>query len=128
VRLLLDTHTFLWAILDDRQLSRIAHATLEDRENELYLSAASAWEIAIKYMSGKLALPEEPDRFVPHHMAMAEITSLPVHLYHALYVYKLPDHHKDPFDRLLVAQSQLEGFAIVTRDPVIAQYDVEVIW
>ena len=125
---LLDTHTFLWWITDDPKLSPRAREIIGDGDNTLYLSAASGWEIAIKAGLGRLQLSENPERFVIEHMSLNAITSLPIHLSHALHVYTLPDHHRDPFDRMLIAQSRLEKLPIVTKDPQIAYYAVQVIW
>ena len=125
---LLDTHTFLWWITDNAELSPRAREVIGDGDNTLYVSAASGWEIAIKAKLGRLQLPDNPARFVAEHMSLNAITSLPIQLSHALHVYTLPNHHRDPFDRMLVAQSQLEKLPIVTKDPQIGRYSVEVIW
>jgi len=125
---LLDTHTFLWWNLDDPQLSKTAREFIGDGSNEVYLSAASAWEIAIKCAKGRLTLPENPDRYVANRMAHYRFLPLPIQLSHALHVFNLPAIHQDPFDRLLIAQSQLENISIVTSDPEVAQYGVQVIW
>jgi PIN domain nuclease of toxin-antitoxin system len=128
MNVLLDTHAFLWWIADNPELSSRAREVMGDGDNVLLLSAASGWEIAIKSKLGRLQLPDNPDRFVSEHMSINAMTSLPIQLSHALHVYSLPDHHRDPFDRILVAQSQLEKLPIVTRDPQITRYSVEVIW
>ena len=128
MKALLDTHTFLWWNLDDIQLSPIARQIIADGNNEIFLSAVSAWEMAIKAARGRLVLPESPDHYVTKRMQLHHLQSLPVLLSHALHVYHLPPIHADPFDRLLVAQSQLEKFPILTADENIRQYDVEVIW
>ncbi len=128
MRILLDTHAFLWWITDDPQLSEHARAIIEDPENSLFLSAASAWEIAIKAGTGRLPLPDVPARFVLQQMAANAVEGLPILLEHALLVYELPPLHRDPFDRLLVAQSRSEKIPILTLDSQIAQYAVETIW
>ena len=128
MRVLLDTHTFLWWIADDPWLSPRAREIISDGENHLFLSAASAWEIAIKARLGRLTIPEPIATFVPAQLAENAIEGLPIGLSHAFHVYSLPDHHRDPFDRMLVAQSQLENLPILTGDPLIAQYPVETIW
>jgi PIN domain nuclease of toxin-antitoxin system len=125
---LLDTHAFLWWITDTPELSPRAREVISDGHNQLFLSAASGWEIAIKAKLGRLQLPHNLERFVSEHVSLNAISSLPIQLSHALHVYTLPDHHRDPFDRILVAQSQLEKLPIVTKDPQIARYSVEVIW
>ncbi len=96
-------------------------------ENELFLSAASAWEIAIKYSLGKLRLPMEPTEYVRSRLAPTLTLELSVTHTHALRVAHLPLHHRDPFDRLLIAQAQLEGMGLMTSDPRFAAYDVEVL-
>jgi len=128
VRALLDTHTFLWWNIDDPQLSPIARDFIVDRRNELYFSAASAWEIAIKAGRGKLVLPEPPEKYVATRLALHRIHALPIQLSHALRVYELPELHRDPFDRLLVVQSQMEDLPILTADENIRRYSVETIW
>ncbi|MFH1671913.1 MAG: type II toxin-antitoxin system VapC family toxin [Pseudomonadota bacterium] len=94
----------------------------------MFLSAASGWEIAIKAQLGRLRLPDDPERFIPDQLTANAIQSLPIQMSHALHVYTLPNHHRDPFDRMLVAQAQLENLAILSTDPQVAQYPVEVIW
>lgn len=128
MKALLDTHTFLWWNMDDPQLSPIARAFIADGQNELFLSAASAWEIAIKYGLGRLRLPESPERYVAERLAHYGFHGLPVQLSHALHVTNLPPIHQDPFDRLLIAQGQLESIPILTGDAVIRQYDVDTFW
>jgi PIN domain nuclease of toxin-antitoxin system len=127
MKVLLDTHTFLWWITDDPQLSTGARQVMGDPDNELLLSAASGWEIAIKARLGKLKLPDGLQGFVSEQLRVNAIQVLPIQMAHALHVYTLPGHHRDPFDRLLVAQSQLEHIPILTDDPQIAQYSVSVI-
>ena len=125
---LLDTHTFLWWNLDDPQLSPAARQFIQDGRNQVYLSAASTWEIAIKTAKGRLSLPENPERYVANRMAHYHFLPLPIQLSHALEVYSLPDIHSDPFDRLLIAQSLLEDLPIITSDVEISRYPVSVIW
>jgi PIN domain nuclease of toxin-antitoxin system len=123
VRLLLDTHIFLWLQTEPRRLG--AHlATVEDHRNELILSAASAWEIAIKYELGRLPLPEDPARYVPARMRSSGAHPLALKHAHALAVATLPALHRDPFDRILVAQATLEDLTILTVDQAVAQYPV----
>ena len=128
MRVLLDTHAFLWWVIDNPQLSIRAREVIGDGKNEVYLSAASGWEIAIKARLGRLQLNKEPEQFVAEQIAKNAFQSLPILMSHALREYKLPDHHQDPFGRLLVAQGQLERLSILTSDAFIAMYDVEVIW
>lgn len=128
MRLLLDTHTLLWAALDDSRLSVPARSLLLDRANPLYLSSVSAWEIVIKYQAGKLRLPDAPWRFVRNSLDLLAIETLPVTLEHALRVETLPDHHRDPFDRVLIAQAQLENLTLLTRDEIFTRYPVKTLW
>ena len=128
MRALLDTHTFLWWNLDAAQLSAEAREFITKGNNEIFLSAASAWEIAIKAAKGRLTLPEPPDQYVADRMRLHRFSALPIELSHALEVYRLPNIHQDPFDRLLIAQSQLEDLPLLTADSEIGRYQVEVIW
>ncbi len=106
MRALLDTHAFLWWTTDDPRLSSRARRIIADGRNRLFFSAAGGWEIAIKAQLGRLRLPSDPERFIPEEMQRNAIESLPIQMRHALHVHTLPRHHRDPFDRLLVAQSQ----------------------
>ena len=128
MRLLLDTHAFLWAADGSDRLSPRALGILEDPANELFLSAASAYEIGVKAARGRLGLPDTPASFVVTRMAVFDIHELPVTASHALAASSLPPHHQDPWDRLLVAQAQHERVPILTRDRRIGEYDVETIW
>ncbi len=128
MRVLLDTHAFLWWNLDDPQLSATARALIADGSNTLYLSAVVAWEIAIKAAKGRLTLPEPANLYVTNRMKLHAFTAMPVEISHALEVTNLPPLHNDPFDRLLVAQARLEKLPILTADSTIGLYDVEVIW
>jgi PIN domain nuclease of toxin-antitoxin system len=128
MRALLDTHTFLWWNLDAPQLSANAREFIANGGNEIFLSAASAWEIALKAAKGRLILPEPPDQYVANRMRLHRFSALPIELSHALEVFRLPDIHPDPFDRLLIAQCQLEDMPILSRDAEIGRYRIEVIW
>ena len=128
MKALLDTHTFLWWNLDDPHLSEIAREFISDGRNEIFLSAASVWEIAIKYSKGRLELPDKPEQYVAQRLTRHRFSSLPIQLSHAAQVYRLPGFHTDPFDRLLVVQSQLEELPLLTADLQIARYDVNIIW
>lgn len=128
MKALLDTHTFLWWIANDPQLSQRARQVMEDGATELFLSVASGWEMAIKSRLGKLKLPDDLHSFVAEQVRINAIEVLPIEMIHALHVYSLPALHRDPFDRLLVAQSQIEKMPILTGDPQIARYAVTVIW
>lgn len=127
MKLLLDTQVWLWAISGDSRLGPRTRAAISAAKNSPLLSAASAWEIAIKFRLGRLTLPSEPESFVPPRLVRDGIGTLPVDIRHALRVASLPSHHRDPFDRLLIAQAQIEDVPIVTADPMIGRYDVTVI-
>lgn len=128
MRGLLDKNTFLWWNIDDPRLSQEAREFIADGRNEIYFSAASAWEIAIKAGRGSLILPEPPGAYVAKRLSLHKMLALPVQVSHALHVFDLPELHKDPFDRLIVAQSMMEGLPVITGNEEIARYTVEVIW
>jgi PIN domain nuclease of toxin-antitoxin system len=126
VRLLLDTHAFLWANEAPERLG--AHGELiADPANDRILSAVGGWEIAIKWALGRLQLPEPPSRYVPTRLDALAATSVPIEHAHALAVAELPQHHRDPFDRLLIAQAQLLDLPIVTADRIFTRYQVDVL-
>lgn len=125
MRILLDTQVWLWMLMAPDRFSDDARARLERSETELLLSAASTWEISIKVGLGKLELPDAPERAIPAMMDRTRVEALPISVSHTLRVASLPMHHRDPFDRLLVAQAQLEDVPVMTADPVLARYDVE---
>ena len=114
-------------VAEPERLSQSSRALLRAPANELLLSAASAWEIAIKFGLGKVEFPDGPEAFVPGLMARTAVTPLPVHHRHALRVAALPLHHRDPFDRLLIAQAQVEEVPIMTADPAFRRYKVAVV-
>jgi PIN domain nuclease of toxin-antitoxin system len=118
LRLLLDTHAFLWWCADDPRLAEVERQAIRDGANDVFLSAASVWEMAIKQSLGRLELPEPPSAAV----ARLGIGRLPVAFEHAEATAELPPLHRDPFDRLLVAQARIEGLTLVTRDPLIRTY------
>ena len=129
MRVLLDTHTFLWWTSEDgRRLSDRARDLLSDSSTDAMVSVASAWEIAIKVSTGRLEIEGDPESWVPERILRYGFSPLPVELPHALRAGRLPAIHRDPFDRLLIAQSQVEGIPIVTSDPAITRYEVDVIW
>jgi PIN domain nuclease of toxin-antitoxin system len=123
VRVLLDTHVFLWLLTEPERLGRHRRVA-EDRRNVLLLSAASSWEIAIKYALGRLPLPEPPQHYVPARVRALGAQALPVEHGHALAVAALAPLHGDPFDRLLIAQARALDASILTADPVIGRYPV----
>ena len=124
MRLLVDTHVFLWLLAEPDRLGEHI-SSLEDPGNELFLSAASSWEIAIKTQVGRLRLPDDPKRYVPDRMRAIGAEPLPIEHSHALAVSELPPIHRDPFDRMLVAQARDLRMTIVTADVQIASYEVE---
>lgn len=128
MKLLLDTCTFLWLITDSQQLSARVRPLLLDRSNSVFFSAVSAWEISVKFGLGKLPLPQPPSTFVPFERARHDLQPLPLSESACLAVGRLPDLHKDPFDRMLICQSIIEGLTLVTPDPLICQYAVSVVW
>ncbi len=120
---LLDTHVLLWWLADPGQLSTEARKAIADGSNSIYLSAAAAWEMAIKKALGRLEFPSNLEQVLQDD----HIEVLPIGLSHALAVADLPVHHQDPFDRMLIAQAQIEGLVLITRDAQIAPYDVDVL-
>jgi len=128
MKLLLDTCTFLFAVDDPAKLSPLAQAEICDPTNEVHVSAVSAWEISIKFGLGMLALASPPEQLVPSARAQHGFLSLPLGEEAALYMHRLPQHHRDPFDRALVAQAIVGGLTIITPDPAIAKYPVPVRW
>ncbi|MDT3680961.1 MAG: type II toxin-antitoxin system VapC family toxin [Truepera sp.] len=128
MRLLLDTHAFLWWCANDPRLSTKVTAAVGDGDNEVYFSAVSGWEIAIKSRLGRLDLPEAPTEFVPRMLQLHAFGVLPITLRHALSDFQLPAVHPDPFDRLLVSQAQVEGLTLVTNDRAMGKYDVATFW
>ena len=124
MRVLLDTHVFLWLQTEPERLGEHL-ALVEDSQTDLLVSAASSWEIAIKYGLGGLPLPEPPQRYVPDRLRAIGAQALPIEHTHALAVASLPPLHRDPFDRLLVAQAGALDVPIVTADPAVARYPVK---
>jgi PIN domain nuclease of toxin-antitoxin system len=127
MRVLLDTHCWLWMQVAPGRLSKRAAEVVTQVDNELFLSAASSWEISIKWALGKLPLPTPPDEYVPSRMQRQGIRGLTVQHGHALATVHLPLHHRDPFDRLLIAQAQLEKLLLLTADRQLEAYDVEIL-
>ena len=127
MRILVDTHCWLWMTAAPERFSLRTLKHIESPDTELYLSAASAWEIAIKYALGKLRLPERPQEYLASHLGQTRTTPLSITTDHAASVAELPAVHRDPFDRLLIAQARLERMPILTADPQFKKYDVDVI-
>lgn len=128
MRLLLDTHVFLWWVNDAPELSTKARATIGKGRNECFLSVVSAWEMAIKVSTGKLALSQPIERFIPEQLAVNGFRLLEIDFRHVARVESLPFHHRDPFDRLLVAQSMSEKMSVVSADTVLSEYGIKRIW
>jgi PIN domain nuclease of toxin-antitoxin system len=128
MRLLLDTHAFLWFIMGSPNLSAEARALIEDETNERFLSAASLWEMAIKSSTGKLTLSAPFDVLIPRQLSLNGIGLLGIEVAHAAVVSTLPFHHRDPFDRLLVAQAIVESIPIVSVDTAFDIYAVTRLW
>ncbi len=128
MRLLLDTHCWLWMQTAPERFSERALATIREPASELFLSAASSWEIAIKYQLGRLPLPAVPAEYVPSRLESSGVRGLPIEHRHALAVASLPSHHRDPFDRLLIAQAQLERLTLLTTDRQLGAYEVPILW
>lgn len=128
MRLLLDTPAFLWWITGGDHISVRARDAIADSANEVYFSAASGWELAVKASLGRVTLPDDLEEFVSEQLTINGFDVLPIHLRHALGVFRLPDLHRDPFDRMLVAQAIAEGMSLVTGDPQIVQYPADVLW
>lgn len=122
-RLLLDTHVLLWWLVDDPKLGSGARADISDGKNEIYVSAASSWEISIKQRNGKLIGPDNINSIVEQE----RFVKLPISLVHGEAAGQLPDHHKDPFDRMLIAQAQTERLTVLTADDKLQLYDADVV-
>ena len=127
MRLLLDTHVWLWTLVSPERLSREASELISDAGTQVFLSAASSWEISIKYRLGRLELPEPPETLIPLRLLRDGLTSLPVDHHHTCRVASLPLHHRDPFDRLLIAQAQIENLRLATADPSFQEYELSLI-
>ena len=128
MRLLLDTCTFLWLVTDDPRLSPEARGLVVDADNDVLLSAVSTWEIAVKHSQGRLPLPDGPERYVPKLRRDHAIEALGLDEESTLYLRRLPDLHRDPFDRMLVCQAIVQGLVLLTPDRDITQYPVRTLW
>jgi len=127
MKLLLDTHAFLWFVTGDRRLSRKARRAVEAADSELLISAASVWEVAIKASLGRLTLPKSVHDYFDDKVE-AGFTILPIEWVHAARVAELPFHHRDPFDRLIIAQGLVESLPIVSGDPEFKAYGARIVW
>ncbi|TGK54368.1 type II toxin-antitoxin system VapC family toxin [Leptospira kanakyensis] len=128
MKYLLDTHTYLWILYEPANLSKKVLRIVENPENELYLSVASIWEIIIKFKIGKLNLQYSPDKIISESLVAIDCNVLEITMGHTFGLLNLPDLHKDPFDRILVCQSNFEKMAILTKDSLITQYEINSIW
>lgn len=127
MNVLIDTHTFLWFVNDEPHLSESAAALLES-DTTVFLSIASLWEIAIKVSIGKLSLPQPFDVFIPEQLALNDMTVLPIRLADCHQVISLPFHHRDPFDRMIIAQAMIEDMPIVSIDTAFDAYPIHRLW
>ena len=125
---LLDTNVWLWSLWEPDRIAPTARQEIADLSNTVFLSAVTSWEVSIKAAAGKLKLPEAPTSYVPQRMAQQGLRPLPVSHPHALAVFALPLHHRDPFDRMLVAQAISEGLTLITSDRELKRYPVEILW
>ncbi len=128
MKVLLDTHALLWWLFDDPQLSNPAREVIKSIDNQVFASSASAWEIATKHRLGKLPEAEEASRNLPELLRAARIDALAITVEHAIAAGSLASPHRDPFDRMLIAQAMIEKMAMVTSDSEFAQFDVKIIW
>ena len=128
LNVLLDTHVFLWLTAEPDKLSRRAVELLEDSSSEIYLSSVSVWEIVVKHSKGRLSLPEDPKIFIPRARTTYHVTPLALKEESALIGSRLPWHHQDPFDRMLICQALSENLTILTADRQIRKYAVQTVW
>lgn len=128
MRVLIDTHIFLWFYLEPHRIGKNAQNFLQDTfKNDIFVSYVTAWEIAIKYGIGKLKTPDVPEIWVADRIRRAGFSRLPIEMRHTLRVHNLPPHHKDPFDRLLISQANAENLMIVTEDPRFSAYQIKIL-
>ena len=128
MRVLLDTNSFLWFIGGNNRLSPDARNIIADLDNQLFLSVASLWEIAIKISIGKLSLLQPFGQLIPQQLLESDISVMPIALNHLTRLSDLPFHHRDPFDRLIIAQAVTESLPVISSDAVFSQYPVKLIW
>ncbi|TVQ25544.1 MAG: type II toxin-antitoxin system VapC family toxin [Leptolyngbya sp. DLM2.Bin15] len=127
MKILLDTHIFLWFISGDTQLSTDVRDAIRDSDNEVYLSTVSVWEAIVKYQLGKLPLPEHPETYLPKQRELHQIASLALDEISVVQLSKLPTFHRDPFDRMLICQALQNGLTIATVDAAVRAYSVSVL-
>lgn len=128
MQVLLDTNAFLWWVTDDDKLSTTARSIISNFENTIFFSVASAWEIVIKYQIGKLPLPEPAKLYIPKRLEHYGFIRLSINMNDVLEVSNLQNYHKDPFDRIIIAQGRTHTLPIITADKKFSLYDVEIIW
>ncbi len=128
MKVLLDTHVWLWSVLEPNRIRPAIRDLIINSDTEVLLSMVSSWEISIKYALKQFYLPEPPDRFIPPRLIRDRIGSLPIEYAHVFQVASLPHHHRDPFDRLLIAQSMIEKIPIITADREFKRYEAEIFW
>jgi len=128
MRYLLDTTIFVWSLREPEKLNKDALGILENDSQEVFLSAVSSWEVVIKSAIGQLTLPKEPAQFIAEALAKFALQSLSISHVHSLAVGELPQHHRDPFDRMLVAQARSENMVLMTADMLMEKYPVETLW
>ena len=128
MRYLLDTHVFLWLAAAPDKLSRNVRQIAIKKKNNLYLSAASGWEIALLRNLGRIQLPDEPQRFIPEAMQKLSVTPVPIGFPTAIAAASLPLIHRDPFDRIIIAEAEREGMAVMTKDKKFAEYGIQSVW
>ena len=126
MRLLLDTHIWLWWLSEPKRLPFITQEAISNRENQLFFSVASIWEIGIKVANGKLSVPQPLPKSIANELANDGVVTVDIKTIHALQASQLPYHHKDPFDRMIIAQAQVESLLVVTTDPVFQKYNVSI--
>ena len=128
MKYLLDTHAFLWFVSEDNRLSSKAQSIIKKSQNEVYFSAVSAWELSIKIRLDRLTIEEDLEPFIIKQLAENNFSTLSITIFHSIYTSKLPNIHKDPFDRMIVAQAQVEDLSIISKDKNIKKYSVPVVW
>ncbi len=128
MRILLDTHIFLWMLAEPKRLGKNSQSLLQSKQNQLYFSAASSWEISIKAGLDKLPLPETPNAYISSRMRDLKISPLDVKHHHTFEVYNLPLYHRDPFDRILIAQAKLENLYLMSADKLFKRYELDLLW
>lgn len=128
MRYLIDTVIWLWSVDSVDRINRRGMEILSSGSAQIYFSAATAWEVSIKAALGKLTLPSAPGNCIPAFTEKQGLRPLPVTYLHAVKVYDLPPHHRDPFDRLIIAQAITEKMTLLTADKVFAKYPVDVVW